>query len=169
MKKTLVLLLPAMLMWACTNTRVPVEESPEHFSSNPMGSGPVLEIEMIRGDGHNHPLMAIWVEKSDGAFVQTLYVAESIGKGVFQHGDASRGFWIAGEIQRPAALPYWSHKRGIKNEQQQKDRHYRRDPVHHRDSFPLCRGSYLPTRFAISRLPGDGLSKQTNCHPRHTA
>ncbi len=45
---------------------------------------------MIRGEGHNHPLMAIWVESEAGKFIQTLYVAESIGKGVFQHGDASR-------------------------------------------------------------------------------
>ena len=116
MKKILVLLLPAVFMLMCTNTRVPVEDSPEHFSSNPMGSGPALKIEMTRGEGHNHPLMAIWAETSDGKFIQTLYVAESIGKGVFQHGDASSGFWITGEIQRPAALPYWSHKRGIKNE-----------------------------------------------------
>ena len=116
MKKLPAFLLPAVFMLMCTNTRVSVEESPEHFSSNPLGSGSDLEIEMIRGDGHNHPLMAIWVESADGKFIQTLYVAESIGKGVFQHGDASRGFWIAGEIQRPAALPYWSHKRGIKNE-----------------------------------------------------
>ena len=116
MKNSLVFLLPAILLTACTFTRVPVDESPEHFSSNPMGSGPALEIEMLRGEGHNYPLMAIWIEGLDGSFIQTLYVAESIGKGVFQHGDASRGFWMPGEIQRPAALPYWSHKRGIKNE-----------------------------------------------------
>jgi hypothetical protein len=115
MKKSLLLSLLALLMLSCTNTRVPVEEAPEHFSYNPSGSGPALEIEMTRGEGHNHPLMAIWVETPDGKFYQTLYVAESIGKGVFQHGDASQGFWMAGEIQRPAALPYWSHKRGIKN------------------------------------------------------
>jgi len=115
MKKSLLLSLLALLMLSCTNTRVTVEEGPQHFSYNPSGSGPVLEIEMTRGEGHNHPLMAIWAETPDGKFIQTLYVAESIGKGVFQHGDASKGFWMAGEIQRPAALPYWSHKRGIKN------------------------------------------------------
>ncbi len=121
MRKSFVILLPAVflpafLLLTCTNTRVPVEEAPEHISSNPRGTGQVLEIEMTRGEGHNHPLMAIWIEGSDGTFVQTLYVAESIGKGIFQHGDASRGFWMPGEIQRPAALPYWSHRRGIKNE-----------------------------------------------------
>jgi hypothetical protein len=99
---------------ACTTSKVPVDEVPDHVSSNPSGKGVKLEIEMIRGEGHNHPLMAIWVEDEQGRFIQTLYVAESIGKGVFKHGDTSRGFWMPGEIRRPAALPYWSHRRGIK-------------------------------------------------------
>jgi len=117
MKQSLTFILLAILALSCSNTRVPVEESPDHFSSNPLGAGPALELEMIRGESHNHPLMAIWVESLEGQFIQTLYVAESIAKGMFQHGDATRGFWMPGEIQRPAALPYWSHKRGIKNEQ----------------------------------------------------
>ena len=105
MRKIFVVILFALLALSCSNLRVPVEESPDHFTSNPQGKGPALEIEMIRGEGHNHPLMAIWVETLEGQFVQTLYVAESIAKGTFQHGDATRGFWMPGEIQRPAALP----------------------------------------------------------------
>jgi hypothetical protein len=115
MRKIILLLPLALMALSCSNSRVPTEESPDHITSNPYGKGAALEIEMIKGEGHNHPLMAIWVEDLEGRFVQTLYVAESIGKGVFPHGDESRGFWIPGEIQRPAALPYWSHKRGIKN------------------------------------------------------
>lgn len=116
MKKILLLSSLFALTMACTTSKVPVDEVPDEFTTNPAGKGPALEIEMIRGEGHNHPLMAIWVEDSEGHYIQTLYVAESIAKGVFQHGDASRGFWMPGEIQRPAALPYWSHKRGIINE-----------------------------------------------------
>ncbi len=116
MRKILFIIPLALVVLSCTNTRVPVEETPDQFISNPGGLGPTLEIEMIRGEGHNHPLMAIWIETMDGSFVQTLYVAESIGKGMFQHGDPSRGFWMPGEIQRPAALPYWSHRRGIRSE-----------------------------------------------------
>jgi hypothetical protein len=108
-------IIPLMLFaLGCTTSKVPVDEVPDQITSNPSGTGPALEIEMTRGEGHNHPLMAIWVEDESGKFIQTLYVAESIGKGVFQHGDASRGFWMPGEIRRPAALPYWSHRRGIK-------------------------------------------------------
>lgn len=114
MRKYLQVLPLSLLIFACTTSRVPVNESPDHYTSNPSGKGPEIEIEMIRGEAHNHPLMAIWVENLQGEYIQTLYVAESIGKGVFQHGDASRGFWMPGEIRRPAALPRWSHQRGIK-------------------------------------------------------
>ena len=58
--------------------------------------------------------MAIWVEDTSGKYIQDLYVAESIAKGVFRHGIGSEGKWKPGEIRRPAALPYWGHKRGIK-------------------------------------------------------
>ena len=117
MKSYLLYIAVFILTLSCTTSKVPADETPDRFSSNPEGQGPALEIEMTRGEGHNHPLMAIWVEDENGQFIQTLYIAESIGKGVFQHGDASRGFWMPGEIQRPAALPYWSHKRGIINDQ----------------------------------------------------
>jgi hypothetical protein len=105
-----------LIATACSTSRVPVEDVPDHMASNPSGKGPELKIEMTRGASHNHPLMAIWVEDESGEFVQTLYVAESIGKGIFQHVDGSKGFWMPGEIRRPAALPYWSHQRGIKAE-----------------------------------------------------
>jgi hypothetical protein len=106
-----IFLILSVLLTSCTTSRVPVDETPDHISSNPGGKGAELEVTMIRGEGHNHPLMAIWVEDEEGNFIQTLYVAESIGKGVFRHGDTSQGFWMPGEIQRPAALPYWSHRR----------------------------------------------------------
>jgi hypothetical protein len=59
--------------------------------------------------------MAIWVEDQAGNYIQTLYVAQSIGKGVFQHADKSSGNWVPGPIMRPAALPFWSHRRGVMN------------------------------------------------------
>jgi hypothetical protein len=113
MKRYLQLIPLALATLSCSGSRIPVEEAPGHITTNPSGLGPRLEIEMTRGESHNHPLMAIWVEDESGKFIQTLYVAESIGKGTFQHGDASRGFWMPGEIRRPAALPRWSHRRGI--------------------------------------------------------
>jgi hypothetical protein len=59
--------------------------------------------------------LAIWIEDEMGNFIQTIYVAESIGKEIFDHSDNSTGKWKPGPVMRPAALPYWSHRRGIKN------------------------------------------------------
>jgi hypothetical protein len=88
----------------------------EAFTTNSSGSGQQLTIEFTKGQAHNHPLMAIWVEDTAGNYIQTLYVAQSIATGIFAHGDNSTGQWTQGEIRRPAALPYWSHKRGVINE-----------------------------------------------------
>lgn len=76
----------------------------------------VLTFNFEKGKSHNHPLMAIWLADASGKYLQTLYVAESIGKGYFRRVDHSSGMWQAGEIQRPATLPYWAHQRGVKNE-----------------------------------------------------
>ncbi len=116
MRKSIQIITLVMMTLSCTTSKVPVDEVPDQITSNPGGKGVALEIEMTRGEGHNHPLMAIWVESESGEFLQTLYVAESIGKGIFKHGDASKGFWMPGEIRRPAALPVWSHRQGIKAE-----------------------------------------------------
>lgn len=85
----------------------------ETISTNVDGRGLSIEVDFTKGESHNHPLMAIWLEDKDGKYIETLYVAESIGKGIFQHGDRSKGFWQPGEVRRPAALPYWGHKRGV--------------------------------------------------------
>lgn len=79
-------------------------------------AGTTLTFHFEKGKRHNHPLMAIWLADEQGNYIQTLYVAESIGKGNFRRADRSTGKWQAGEIQRPATLPFWGHQRGIKNE-----------------------------------------------------
>lgn len=111
------LLIPALLVvltFSCTTTNVPEAEVPEKITSNTGGTGPQLQVDFIKGEAHNHPLMALWAEHENGRFIQTLFVAESLGKGIFQHGDATSGKWLPAAIRRPAALPVWSHSRGVK-------------------------------------------------------
>lgn len=102
-----------ILSSSCKSSKV--QETPSAYSYNTDATGIPVTIEFTKGSAFNHPLMAVWVEDEQGNFVQTLFVAKSIGKGVFEHGDASTGKWQPGPIMRPAALPYWSHRRGIKN------------------------------------------------------
>lgn len=71
-----------------------------------------VQIEFLKGTAHNHPLMAVWIEDSEGNYLETLYVSESIGTGIFGHGKVTNGAWEPGPVSRPAALPYWWHKYG---------------------------------------------------------
>jgi hypothetical protein len=87
-----------------------------HESYGVNNTGTSITIRFEKGNEHNHPLFAIWLADEKGNFIQTLYVSESVGKGIFKRASRKTGHWMSGEIQRPAALPYWSHKRGIKNE-----------------------------------------------------
>lgn len=88
--------------------------STEVIQTNTLGKGISIEIEFTKGKAHNHPLMAIWAEDTSGNYIQTLYISESIAKGVFKYGKKDKGKWMPGESRRPAALPYWSRKRNVK-------------------------------------------------------
>ena len=90
------------------------QEPPMEFNTLEDNQGYKIIINFKKGKSHNHPLMAFWVEDMEGNYVQSLYVAQSIAEGYYRHGDASSGRWQPGPLRRPAALPYWGHKRGIK-------------------------------------------------------
>ena len=98
---------------------VSVKKEPEpikEYTYGQSGEGSVIKLVFEKGKEHNHPLFAVWLADSAGKFLQTLYVSESIGKGVFRHANRTAGHWLAGEIKRPASLPYWMHQRNVKNE-----------------------------------------------------
>jgi len=117
-----IILIHATILWIsmlginynCSTSRLPAEYRTDTLYTNINGNGDLLEIHFRRGTEHNHPLMAIWIEDTLGNYIQTLYVAESIAKGVFGHGDKSTGKWMPGVIRRPASLPVWAHQRGVK-------------------------------------------------------
>ena len=98
------------------SSKARLQDSVVLLTSNVNGSGQSIEIEMIKGKAHNHPTFAIWLEDTSGNYLQTLFVTKAIGQGIFDHGDKSGGTWKPGEVRRPAAVPYWAHKRGVKNE-----------------------------------------------------
>jgi len=79
-------------------------------------NGTTLLITFDEGKSYNHPLYAIWLADEGGKYIQTLYVSESVGKGVYLRSNRNKGIWQPGEIQRPATLPYWIHQRNVRNE-----------------------------------------------------
>ncbi len=108
-------------MWSCQtpsktadNEVVPVIE--KKFGE----TSPALTVSFEAGKAHNHPTFAIWLETPDGKLIQTLFVTRSIGSGFFQYGDAGDGRWlkVPGKSIRPAALPYWVHRRENISEQE---------------------------------------------------
>jgi hypothetical protein len=86
------------------------------FSTSVNPTGASVEVVFEKGESFNHPIMVVWVEDLEGNYQETLYVSKSIATGVFRHGLPSKGRWLPGPLRRPAALPYWGHKRGVKAE-----------------------------------------------------
>jgi hypothetical protein len=100
----------------CTSTKSVTNLQKETIKSNIEGKGIELTIDFTSGQAHNHPTFAVWVEDMNENYIQTLFVTKSIATGVFGHGEREQGKWNAkpGAVRRPATLPYWLHKRGVK-------------------------------------------------------
>jgi hypothetical protein len=96
------------------NSKARKQDSILLVSSNVNGTGRTIQFELLKGKAHNHPTFAIWLEDTSGKYIQTLFVTKAISQGIFEHGDATGGAWKPGEVSRPAALPYWFHKRDVK-------------------------------------------------------
>jgi hypothetical protein len=92
------------------------EYKPIILQTNSEGQGIEFEIEFHQGAEFYYPLIAMWIEDMSGNYIQTIYVAQSIAKGVFVYGQVKDNRWEKESKRRPAALPYWGHKYGFKAE-----------------------------------------------------
>lgn len=113
--KNLIIIAATIFLVGCTSQKNITTVS-EINTTSPEKINTKLEFELTTGKSHNHPSFAIWVEDLDGNYIETLYVTQYFAKGIFGHGETKPGKWknTPGEVRRPAALPYWSHKRNIK-------------------------------------------------------
>ncbi|HON18509.1 MAG TPA: hypothetical protein PK990_04990 [Salinivirgaceae bacterium] len=75
-----------------------------------------FSLTLEQGKYYNHPTFAVWLETVDGQFIQPLFVTKSLATGTYRNADAGNGRWKreGGEARRPATLPYFLHKRGVK-------------------------------------------------------
>lgn len=114
MNKSGIILL-SVLLTSCISQKVAETETIE-VTTNQNGQGNHLVLEFIKGPAHNHPSLAVWVEDMEGNYIETLYVTMYVAKGTYGHGELKPGEWSnqPGTARRPATLPYWAHKRGIK-------------------------------------------------------
>lgn len=116
MKKLSIIVAIFSILFSCKSSKVAEQQEKEYLTVNMAAKGPEVILDFQKGKEHNHPSFVLWAEDMNGQYIQTLFITVSLGTGVFGHGDASSGKWMPGEIRRPAAIPYWSHKRGIKAE-----------------------------------------------------
>ncbi|PKV50295.1 uncharacterized protein DUF4405 [Aquimarina sp. MAR_2010_214] len=73
-----------------------------------------ISIELKKGEGFQYPLFAVWAEDAKGNYIETLYISRVISSSTFDYGKKVGENWESSIVRRPEALPYWSHKRGIK-------------------------------------------------------
>ncbi len=87
---------------------------PEELSANADSKGTAFKMYFEPGEEHNYPSFVVWLQDTEGNFIQTLFVTESVGTGIYPYKPAGDLKWEKGpgEAKRPAALPYWFHKRG---------------------------------------------------------
>ncbi len=80
-----------------------------------VSSGSNFSIECIEGEAFNHPTFAIWQEDMEGNYIKTIFVTKAYASGVFGYKMNHDSVWfpLSGESHQPAALPYWTHKKGL--------------------------------------------------------
>ena len=76
-----------------------------------------FEIELKPGSSFNHPTFSIWVEDMNENYLKTLFITKSYASGIFSHKMVGDSIWLpeSGESIQPAALPYWTYKKGLIN------------------------------------------------------
>jgi len=78
-------------------------------------TGNKMTISLINGKSFNHPTYAIWQEDMEGNYVKTIFITKSYASGIFGHHMKNDSVWEdkRGSSYQPAALPYWTHKKGL--------------------------------------------------------
>ncbi len=114
MKHAALIFILTLALSACKSGRVQETIPKTDLDVNQGGAGPSIYLDFIKGPAHNHPSFVLWAEDMDGNFIQTLFISKAVGSSVYEHGDPSSGHWEPAEVRRPASLPYWSHRRGVR-------------------------------------------------------
>ncbi len=82
-----------------------------------IGNASNFKIELTPGTAFNHPTFVIWMEDMDENYIKTIFITKSYASGIFGHKMVGDSIWLneSGESIQPAALPYWTHKKGLIN------------------------------------------------------
>lgn len=76
-----------------------------------------LAVDITIGPSHINPSFVLWIEDFSGKFLRTVFVTKSVGTGVYQMAQKTRGRWKKGPVYIEGALPVWAHRRGVRNKE----------------------------------------------------
>jgi len=104
------------LIYACSVSGK-THETVRYFDSKNTEKKASIDIRLTNGKEFNHPTYAIWIEDMEGNYLRSIYVSKSYASGIFGHQMLGDSVWLrtAGKSVQPAALPYWTNKKGMIN------------------------------------------------------
>lgn len=76
-----------------------------------------MTVAIKTGKALNHPTYVLWMEDMSGNYIKTLFITKSYASGIFGHEMVGDTVWLKkpGASYQPAALPYWTFKKGLIN------------------------------------------------------
>lgn len=107
------LLAISILFVQCQTTKIETESKMTVLIDSE-DDGPEMTINFINGLGYNRPTYVLWMEDLKGNYIKTLFITKSYASGIFGFEMKGDSLWKkkAGPSYQPAALPYWTHKKG---------------------------------------------------------
>lgn len=112
----LIIILPMIfIISSCKTTKS--TNKVDVISNNFSGGKENIIIEFLKGSSFNHPTYVVWMEDNCGNYIRTLYITKSYASGIFGRQMIGDTLWLknSGQSLQPAALPYWTYKKGLIN------------------------------------------------------
>jgi len=113
-KKYVAIFLIGIMTGSCKTSENSVSLT-EYKDSLLVNNSGELSIYLNKGKSFYHPTFVIWVEDMEGQYLKTLFITQSYASGIFEHKMIDDKTWAnePGASAQPAALPYWTHKKGL--------------------------------------------------------
>ena len=102
-----------LIMVQCKTSQIETD-SKLSLMVNSDGSGSDMRVLFTNGIGYNKPSYVLWIEDMEGNYLKTIFITRSYASGIFGHEMQGDSLWkkVSGPSYQPAALPYWTHKKG---------------------------------------------------------
>ncbi len=116
--KSRILVISLMVLFTavlgCKSTEQTTAELAVYRDSLLIQASDQMTILFKKGKSYNHPTFVIWEEDTNGNYLKTLFITQAYASGIFGYRMVGDSIWLnePGESYQPAALPYWTHKKG---------------------------------------------------------